>query len=236
MRAWWRVNKWLVATVILVGAAVYAALTWLEASNRTAPSAAPPRPKTAIVYVLRSPMANGTQITAADLSAVSWPLNLIPPGVLKTPPEGLWTAEALPAGVPLVQQDVINPATSDLVAVHIPPGDVAMDLSLGPSAEVDGVVVPGDHVSVLVTVGQTPNSKSETEWFLRHVVVLAVNGQIAGTATPGAGESLILALTPTQALGLQYAESNGSLSVVLERPGEQLSPVAPYGRQWPTAP
>ena len=235
MKAWWRVNKWLVATVILVGAAVYAALTWLQLSNRPV-SSTPPRPETAIVYVLRAPLTDGTQITAADLSAVAWPLNLIPPGVLKTPPEGLWTAEALPAGVPLVQQDVLNPATSDLVSVHIPPGDVAMNLSLAASSEVDGVVVPGDHVSVLVTVGKSATTPSETEWFLRHVLVLAVNGQIAGTATPGSGESLILALKPIQALGLQYAESNGTLGVVLERPSENLPGVPPYGRQWPTAP
>jgi Flp pilus assembly protein CpaB len=236
MKAWWRVNKWLVATIIFVGAAVYAALTVLAATPPTTASTPPAAVHTAIVYVLRAPLADATQITAADLSAVAWPLNLIPPGALKSPPEGLWTAEALPAGVPLVSTDVINPATSDLVATHIPPGDVAMNLTLAASSEVDGVVVPGDRISILATVSASGRTGPETEWFLRHILVLAVNGDLAGTATPGAGESLILALTPQQALGLQFAETAGQLQVVLERPGESLPAVPPYGRSWPAAP
>jgi Flp pilus assembly protein CpaB len=232
VRTWWRVNRWLLLGALLVGVAVYASLRFLSSETRLVTRTAP----TAVVYVLRQALPADTVITAADVGTESLPLTAVPPGALTVLPVGLWTSEALPADVPLVAQDVFAPATSEAVSVHIPPGDVAMNLSLPPTNAVDGILAPNDRVSILATVPTTARGKPETEWFLRHVLVLAVNGALNGQPTPGAGESLILAVTPEQALAIQFAETAGSLTVVLERPGEALTAPPAYGPTWPSPP
>jgi hypothetical protein len=60
-----------------------------------------------------------------------------------------------------------------------------------------------------------------------------VNGSLTGPATPGAGEQLILAVTPQQAEALIYAEAHTTFTVVLEAPHQTLGTVTPYGKQWP---
>ena len=229
---WWRVNRWLLLGALAVGAAVYVGMRMVALNGRPVAAAAP----TAVVYVLRQPLPADVPITAGDVGTETLPVSAVPPGALTVLPVGLWTSEALPADVPLVGQDVFSPATSEQVSVHIPPGDVAMNLSLPAPAAVDGIVAPGDHVSVMATVPASPQGKPETEWFLSHVLVLAVNGALTGSPTPGAGEALILAVTPRQAEAIQFAEVNGTLTVVLERPNESLTPPATYGPSWPAPP
>lgn len=232
VKTWWRINRWLLLSLVLVGAAVYTGLSVVaqHAAAATAPTA------TAPVFVLKQALPQDTQITAADLAEVQYPAKLVPPGVLTTAPVGLWTNEALSPGVPLVAQNVFSPATSEQVSVHIPKGDVAMDLSLAPASTVDGIIAPGDHVTLLATTGLTAQTKPMTEVFLRHVLVLAVNGSLTTGGSPGSSEALILAVTPLQAEGIQYAQVAGSLSVLLERPGDHSGSVRPYGPSWPTPP
>jgi Flp pilus assembly protein CpaB len=232
VRTWWRVNRWLLLGALLVGVAVYAGLRFLATATEkvTAP------PPTVPVFVLKTALPADTEIQAGDVGIEDLPVGTVPPGVLTTDPVGYWTSEALPADVPLVSADVFAPATSDILSVRIPRGDVAMDVSLGAASAVDGVIAPGDRVGFLVTVPASPKGPARTELFLAQVLVLAVDGSLTGQPTPGAGEALIVAVTPQQAEALQFAEDQGTVTAVLEPPGARLSPGGSYGAAWPTPP
>jgi Flp pilus assembly protein CpaB len=232
LRTWGRLYAWLALTMVLVGVGVWAGLRYLAAQQAAAARAAP---KVA-VWVVTAPVAANTPILPADVKAEVWPAALVPPGRYVGAVAGLYAAEALDPGEPLLAAQVYRPASRDLIASRLPPGDVAVDLAVGPTNGVDGVIAPGDRVSVLATVPAGTDGPARTVLFLRHVAVLAVNGSLNAVPTPGQGEQLILAVTPTVAEALVFAQSHAALTVVLERPGAHYGPVPAYGAGWPASP
>ena len=236
--SWWKVSRWLVVGVLLVLAGVYAALRFL-ASTKAAPVTA----NTATVYVLTQPVAADAPIPPSAVKTETWPVKLLPLNVYQGSLAGLYTTEALPQGVPLVAADLFNPATSDLIPNRLPKGDVAFDFSTSPNSAVDGVIAPGDRIALLALVpppgkaastsGTTATANNQSVVFMQGLNVLAVNGALNGSGSPGSGEQLILAVTPAQAEALVYAEAHTTFTVVLEAPHQKLGTVAPYGTQWP---
>jgi pilus assembly protein CpaB len=232
LRTWGRLYAWMVLTMVLVGVGVWAGLRYLADRQADALRAAP---KVA-VWVVTTPVAADTPVLPPDVKAELWPASLVPPGRYVGPVGGLYAAEALAPGEPLLASQVYRPATSDLIATRLPPGDVAVDLAVGPTNGVDGVIAPGDRVSVLATVPAGTNGPARTVLFLSHVEVLAVNGSLSAAPAPGQGEQLILAVTPRVAEALAFAQSHAALTVVLERPGAHFGPVPAYGANWPASP
>jgi len=227
VRTWWRVNRWLLLAVLLVALALYAGLKVL--STRAVASASQPV-ATVPVLVVTTPIAADSPVSPADVSVRQYPANLAPPGIYRGAVTGLWAAEALAPGEVLLQSQVFSPKSSDIIADRLPVGMVAFDLALPPSSTVDGVIAPGDHVTILATVNQV------SEVFLSHVRVLGINGSLSGAPAAGAAEQLILALSLRDAEALAFAETHGTLSVVLERPGSPPSKTASYGPGWPAPP
>jgi Flp pilus assembly protein CpaB len=236
--SWWKVSRWLIVGIILVLAGVYAGLKYLASSK-----AAPVTTTTAQVWVLTAPVAADSPIPPSSVKIESWPVNLLPIDAYNGSLTGVYTTEALPEGVPLVASELFIPSTSDLIPNRLPKGDVAFDFPTSPNTAVDGVIAPGDEIALLALVpppGSTAASSSSTAQdqvtvFMQHLNVLAVNGALNGTATPGSGEQLILAVTPEQAEALVYAEAHTTFTVVLERPHQNLGKVPAYGKQWPAS-
>lgn len=233
LKVWWRVNRWLLLGMVLVAVGIYGGLQFLSRAKQASAAPVP----TVKVWVIRQALPADSPITPSDLTARAYPIDLAPPGYYTGPLTGLWTTEALAPGVPLVVTDLYMPATSDSIAARLPKGDVAIDLPTAVSTGVDGVIAPGDRISLLVTAAPAGAKTAETRIFLRHLAVLAVNGNLTAAPTPGSGEQLILAVTPAQALAITYGEAHGSFTVMLERPHQHLGTVAPYpGTNWPTVP
>jgi Flp pilus assembly protein CpaB len=235
LQAWWKINRWLIIGVLALAIAVYAGLRVMALR----PQQAVPTQTTVPVFVVSQPVPADSPLLANDVVERAYPINLIPPGAFRGSIVGEYTTEALQPGEVLLANQLFVPATSDLIASRLPPGDVAFDLSLSAQSEVDGVISPGDHVTILETLGPGmpgAGSAGETRVFLQHVDVLAVNGALTGPATPGAGEQLILAVPLVDAEALTFAEQHAPLTLVLERPDAHLGTVAPYGPTWPVAP
>jgi pilus assembly protein CpaB len=133
-----------------------------------------------------------------------------------------------------VSSDVFQPQSANILAARIAPGDMATDLPLSASDAVDGLIQPGDTVSLFTTITES-NGKVVTEDFMNRVKVLAVNGSMvpSSSPTPGQGETLILALPPEQIAALLFAEQKGTISAVLDAPHSTAQAPAPYGlTQW----
>ncbi len=235
LQSWWKINRWLVIGVLALAIAVYATLRVLALR----PQQAVQNAQTVPVMVVAKAIPPDTQILGTDLVRKSYPVSLVPPGAFTGSLAGEWSTEALAPGQVLVASDVFAPASSDQIKARLPKGDVAYDLSLSAQAEVDGVIAPGDLITLFTSLaGGTGGSGSTgaTQVFLEHVNVLAVNGSLGSPNTPGSAEQLILAATPPQAEALIYATAHSTLTAVLERPHENLGTIPAYGPKFPAAP
>ncbi len=235
LQAWWKINRWLIIGVLALAIAVYAGLRVMALR----PQQAIPTQTTVPVFVVIRPVPADAPLLADDVVERSYPVDLVPAGVFRGSFVGDYTTEALQPGEVLLASQLFYPPTSDLISARLPAGDVAFDLALSAQSEVDGIISPGDRITILATLGPgTPGagSSGDTRVFLRHVDVLAVNGALTGPATPGSGEQLILAIPLVDAEALTFAEQHAALTIVLERPHEHLATVAPYGPSWPVAP
>lgn len=85
------------------------------------------------------------------------------------------------------------------------------------------MVRTGDTVDVVA--GYASSAHSVSQVVAADVPVLAVEGgQPAGGLSSGASGDLVLAVTPEQALRLQFVESGGHVSILLEPPGAPPEP------------
>jgi Flp pilus assembly protein CpaB len=235
LQSWWKINRWLIIGVLALAIAVYATLRVLALR----PQQAATNSQTVTVLVVAKAIPVDSPILGSDLVERSYPVDLVPPGAYRGSLAGQLTTEALYPGQVLVTSDFFSPKTADQIPVRIPKGDVAYDLALPSQSEVDGVIAPGDRVTIFTSLSAgSPGggSTGATMVFLEHVNVLAVNGLLASSNTPGSEEQLILAVTPTQAEALVYASTHSTLTIVLERPKENLGKVSAYGSSFPAAP
>ena len=148
LQSWWKINRWLVIGVLALAIAVYATLQVLALR----PQQAVPNTQTVPVMVVAKPIAPDTQILPADLVQKAYPVSLVPPGAYTGSLAGEWSTEALSPGEVLVASDVFAPASSDQIKARLPKGDVAYDLSLSAQAEVDGVIAPGDRITLFTSL------------------------------------------------------------------------------------
>lgn len=236
VRTFFRVNRGLMLSLLGLAVAVYVSSTYvrqylsLRARSQSVVQHLVP------VVVARTAIPAMTPVTAADVTVESWPTANVPPGSFGavTQLTGMWTLETIEPGVPLMASEVFMPKTANILAARIAPGDMATDLPLSAPNAVDGLIEPGDTVSLFTTITES-NGKVVTEDFMNQIKVLAVNGSMvpSTTPTPGQGETLILALPPEQIAALLFAEQKGSITAVLDAPHSTAHPPAPYGlAQW----
>ncbi|MCY0878469.1 MAG: Flp pilus assembly protein CpaB [Firmicutes bacterium] len=236
VRTFFRVNRGLLLSLIALAVAVYLSATYvrqyLAVHTRSSSSVQHLVP----VVVARTTIAAMTPVTPAELTVESWPASDVPPGSFSavTQLTGSWSLEAVQPGVPVVASDVFQPKSANILAARIAPGDMATDLPLSASDAVDGLIEPGDTVSLFTTITES-SGKVVTEDFMNRVKVLAVNGSMVPSSapTPGQGETLILALPPEQIAALLFAEQKGPITAVLDAPHSTAQPPTPYGlSQW----
>lgn len=226
-----KVNRWLIISLIVLGFAVYFSVAYVHQLMTTRASAVAPV-KTVPVVIASASIPAYMPLTASDLTVESLPVGTVPPGSYSQVSDlvGQWSDEAIAAGVPVVSAQVFAPKTANILAARIHPGDMAVDLPLGASDAVDGLIDPGNTISLFTTITEK-NGQQVTEDFLNDIKVLAVNGSLTPPTTPttGQGLTLILALPPSQIVDLLFVEQKGPVEAALDAPNVHTKPPLPYG-------
>lgn len=226
-----KINRWLLVSLVVLGIAVYFSLTYvrqLMAVKSTTTAAA----KMVNVVVPTVAVPAYTPLAAKDLTVEAVPAATAPPGSYPTVAAltGQWSNEALAPGDPIVSSEVFAPKAANILAARIHRGDMAVDLPLGATSAVDGLIQPGDTISLFTTITEK-NGEQVTEDFMNGIKVLAVNGSLTPPTTPTTGQSLtlILALPPEKIATLLFVERKGGVEAVLDSPNATVVPPKPYG-------
>ncbi len=229
--SFFRVNRWLIVSLIALGAAVYLSTRYLDQILQASSSPSTPVAEATVVVARSAIPAYGT-ISAAEVSLERLPAADVPPGAMTSVSQvvGQWSNEAIQPGVPIVDSAVFSPKSANVLASRIQPGDMAVDVPLNASDVVDGLVEPGDNVSLFTTITEA-NNQQVTEDFLNNVKVLAVNGSFVPATTPTTGQNLtlILALPPQQIARLLFTQQKGPIEAVLDAPNATTVPPTPFG-------
>jgi pilus assembly protein CpaB len=132
------------------------------------------------------------------------------------------------SGEPMTKEMVIKQGDSSVTAANIAPGKRAVTINVAPAQGVAGLVLPNDHVDIVMSVSvrelvglegwKDVVLRYSAETILRDVRVVAINQKLAhdpkdGVAEPG--NLVTLEVDPNQAERLRVAEQLGTLSLAL---------------------
>lgn len=152
---------------------------------------------------------------------------------------GKVSKQALPANQPYQASDFYDESGARLLPAVIPPGKRAVAISLSDSASLDGLVVPGSMVDVMVSLkaGGTGNSAHDslTTTLLENIQVLAFDQHTVVSAeksatdldTGGHGGGMrrvTLLVDMRQAKILELGMDLGTLSLALRNPLDDSTP------------
>ncbi|WP_053960501.1 Flp pilus assembly protein CpaB [Sulfobacillus thermosulfidooxidans] len=231
MGTFFRINRWLLAGIVVIGVAAYVSARYVQIAIQQAN--AKTHVPTVQVLVASQPIAAYEPITSSMVTVKTYPVSAVPAGSYSSiqPLNGAWTTEAISPGVPLVSSEVFFPKTANVLAARINPQDMAVDVPLSSTNAVDGLIMPGDNIALFITITEK-NGQKVIEDFMNHVKVLAVNGSMTPPSAPTVGQSpnLIVAMTPSRIESLLFAEQNSSgFTAALESPHTKAQRPTPYG-------
>lgn len=215
--------------LILGLAAVFLANKYLSGTERQAALGG-----TTKVAVATAPMAFGSDITPDKVRFVDYPNSSIPQGAFTNAaqlmPPGKRRVALLPIAInePILAAKISAEGQGASIAALLPDGMRAASVAINDVSGVSGFVQPNDTVDVLVTrniPGAAGNSQV-TDVLLQNVHVLAIDQQSKNAdGTPKVAKTVTLEVNPLDAQKLALAQTVGTLSLVLRKPGEQSNPV-----------
>lgn len=176
------------------------------------------------VVMVTQPVPAFTTIQASDIQTVSVPTRSLAAGAITSPSQivGQITDTTLYPNVQITNQELAsnNTAASPLASALSQLGNPSLR-ALGLSANNISFpggpdIVAGDHVDIVsaasfqVGSGNTRQTVNMSKLVLANVPLLSVQSQGSSVS------SVIVAVTPTQAVELTYLQSNGKLSFLLD--------------------
>lgn len=219
----------LAVALVLGLAAVLLANNYLSGTERRAALSG-----TTKVAVAAVPMAYGTDITPDKVRFVDYPNSSIPSGAFMNAaqlmPAGKRRVALLPIGVnePILAGKISGEGQGASIAALLPDGMRAASVAINDVSGVAGFIQPNDSVDVLVTrslPGATGNAQV-TDVLLQSVRVIAIDQQSRNAdGSPKVAKTATLEVNPLDAQKLALAQTVGTLSLVLRKPGEQNNPV-----------
>lgn len=203
-------------------------------------SAPPPTPQPTVKLVVAAQnIPDRTIVQANMLTLKEWPQDLAPVGAATKSEEliGKITIGSIVTGEPVLLSKVSTEAQMTGLAPTLPPGLVAMVVSLSPVSAVGGAVRTGDSVDMLLSLeyiayneqGDESKELHTTFYSIQDVPVLAASSPAAAASEKGTlgasvqadmGSAVVLTVlvTPQDALLLKYAREMGTIDVVLRSP------------------
>lgn len=215
----------LIAIALAFGAvAAFAIARWAGGSGAGAAG-------TPVVVATRQ-IAPGTVLRAAQLTTMSWPKGLSPPGATSDIKEleGRVAREVIHAGEPILPPKLAPDESKGGLAAVIEPGMLAITVRVNEVIAVAGFTLPGSFVDVLAST-RDADGQAFSRIVLSRVKVLAVAQDTTGDPTkPKVTKVVTLELTPVQAERLDLARSVGTLSLALRNELDQVESRSPGAR------
>jgi pilus assembly protein CpaB len=238
---------WLVAGLVVAAVAALIAFTALSRATAQRAGQVVVGPKVQVVVAahavpVRSPL------TAEDLQVKSVPVETVPEGAIResAAATGKLTLVDLYPGEILLAQRLVDPnviSTDGRQALVVSGEEVLMAFPANDLMSRTGVLKPGDHVDLLVSLDFPANrgpalpgaaagsaapasSGSEKTTFnlLQNVTIaalVATKGSAGGAVSAGP-DALLLTVSPQDALVLKYAKDAGAvMDIVVRAPGNE---------------
>jgi pilus assembly protein CpaB len=235
----------IVLIVLALGTAGIAAflVSQFLASQTPAPTTTATQTGTQNVLVAARDIVPGTVLTPDDIRWEPWPETLIdqrfvvPPAQVENQAAGQDPQQEfldriarrqIMAGEPMSREMVIKQGDSGVTAANLAKGMRAITLNVTPPQGVAGLILPNDHVDVLMSVTvrdivgivgwKDVVLKYSAETIMKDVRVIAINQKLShdpkeGVAEPG--NLVTLEVTPEQAERLLVSQETGTLSLTL---------------------
>ncbi len=210
----------LALAILLGGASVFLARTWLEGNVRQA-DAVEPSIKTTTVVVARVPLHFGSHLSEENLRVVEWPADSRPEGTFTTLSEVVTDTErrvalrSIEANEPILASKVSGFGGRASLSAVISSDMRAMTIRVNDVHGVAGFVLPGDRVDILVT-REPERNHPITDVLLQSVQVLGIDQDANEKRDkPQVARAVTLEVTPEQAQKLTLASTVGTLSLSL---------------------
>jgi pilus assembly protein CpaB len=219
--------------VIALGLAAASGLgAVMMARSLTRPAPPPPpvveKVQTEHVLVARSDIGLGHVATEANFTWQEWPKDAVARSFItrQARPQAIsdltGTVARVPmtAGEPVNENKLVKPGEGGVLAALLKPGMRAVSIRIEEKTAVGGLVLPNDHVDVLVvrtSRNKTGEEQTSPQTLLRNVRILAIGQTIEskdGKRTVD-GKTATLELSPEHAETLVHATSSGEFVLAL---------------------
>jgi pilus assembly protein CpaB len=188
---------------------------------------------TAYVLVAAHDLPSGALVQDDDMVWQSWPDDRLSDAYLRKGRDdahslaGAVVRQRIAQGEPVSASRVIHPGERGFLAAVLAPGMRAATVPLNHSADGAGLILPGDHVDLLLSHQipdmETRNAPARTvsETVLTNLRVVAID-QIVNDQDkkPIEGKTATFEVTPKQAEQIEVAKLIGNLSLVLRSASE----------------
>jgi pilus assembly protein CpaB len=219
-----RVNRNLMFLLIAAGLGVLASVMTVQYIKRQVIARTPvDRTQFVSVVVPVHPLQKGDVLKQADIAARNVPVAFVPADAVTPDNYETYLGQVLRA--PVAKGAPLSASAVDLIVDHfsniINQGDVAYTIQVDDTNSASGLMVPGDHVDILLVVTD-PNSRIMP--LESDVLVLATGHHARGVQTADSSEArnysnVTLELTPQQAQRVAMAGKSGELRLMLREPG-----------------
>lgn len=222
-----RFNRNILFVVVAVALGVVASLAAMHYVHNAADAArSKAQTRTETVAVPVRNLNKGDILSADDMAQRAVPVDFVPANAI-TPADyqdyvGGVVAMPLSKGVPIPATAVQSLANHFSDAIK--PGDVAVTMQVDDVNSISGLIAPGDHIDILMTLSGA-NQKTQSRPLLSNVLVLATGQHTGGMQDQGSQSSgaahqysdITMELSPLNAQRLNVAGKVGNLSVWLRR-------------------
>lgn len=214
----------LLVAIALGAAASLLAVRYVNNQVAARTQATPTATRQVVVPVHDLP--KGASLTEDDIATRDVPVDFVPADAVTPGDYERFVGQVLRA--PLAQGAPIPASAVELVTEHfsnvIAPGKVAYTIQVDETSSVSGLIVPGDHVDLLLLLSGEAAGRDQIRPLLANVTVLATGRQASGLKPQGDAannsySNITLGLEPADAQRLGMAMKVGELRVMLRPAG-----------------
>ena len=177
------------------------------------------------IVVAKQPLRFGTELSAAMLQEVPWPVASMPAGAFKKISDVMHGGRrvvltAIEPNEPVLTLKITGPGERATLSALVKPGMKAVTIRVNDVEGVGGFVLPGDRVDIVLT-RQIDKGSATTEVVLQNAKVLAVDQSADERAAKAAvAKSVTLEVSTVEAQKVWLASSVGNLSLLLRKAGD----------------